>query len=42
MLLYDTKKLRYEGTLAVYTWYAYYENFKIIKANKFTGSPVEV
>ena len=42
MLLYDTKKLRYEGTLAVYTWYDYSEKFKIIKADKFTGSLVEV
>ena len=34
--------MRYEGTLAVYTWYDYYEKVKIIKADKFTGSPVEV
>ena len=42
MLLYDTSKLRYKGTLAVYTWYDYSEKVKIIKADKFTGSPVEV
>ena len=34
--------MRYEGTLAVYTSYDYSEKVKIIKADRFTGSPVEV